>query len=127
MTGRLGIFWGIPDPDRRWAIVIDASLLAVAEPYGDFLTHSRGHYEIWEEWQRLRPAALTKRSVPPIILDHEYEDFPRGRIVYDTKTKLFIVYADRRLQHPNTIKDITERFDILPSQFVVRSDAHYRS
>ena len=53
----------------------------------------------------------------------EYEDFPRGRIVYEIKTGRFIVYAHRLLQH----EPVIARFGLAPGTFVVRSDAHYRS
>lgn len=43
MTGFVGIYWGIPNPDHSWSILTDKSSLAEAEPYGDFLTHPRGH------------------------------------------------------------------------------------
>jgi hypothetical protein len=127
MTSLIGIFWGIPNPDRSWSIVTDKSSLAEAEPYGDFLTHSRGHYDVWSRWQMLSATELSKRDIPQVIAYHEYEEFPRGRIVYQTKTGQFIIYADRRLQHPDVIADIVSCFGITARAYVVQSDAHYRS
>jgi hypothetical protein len=127
MTGSVGIFWGIPEQDHSWTILIDATSLSEAEPYGDFLTHPRGHYEVWSQWQRRRAAPTARRSVLRAIVDHEYENFPRGRIVHDIKTGRFVVYADRRLQQGPVIASIAERFGLTPATYVVRSDAHYRS
>jgi hypothetical protein len=127
MTGSLGIFWGIPDPDHSWCILTDKTSLAEAEPYGDFLTHPRGHYDVWSEWQKLDATALAKQAIPQIVAYHEYEDFPRGRIVYHLKACQFIIYADRRLHRPGVINDIATLFAIAPGTFVVRSDAHYRT
>jgi hypothetical protein len=127
MTGSLGIFWGIPDPDYSWCILTDKTSLAEAEPYGDFLTHPRGHYDVWSEWQKLDATALAKQAIPQTVAYHEYEDFPRGRIVYHLKACQFIIYADRRLQRPDVVAEIATLFAIAPGTFVVRSDAHYRT
>jgi hypothetical protein len=127
MTGLVGIFWGIPASNRAWTIVTDATPLAEAEPYGDFLTHPRGHYDVWSAWQKLNAAALARQSIPQAVAYHEYEDFPRGRIVYRIKTGQFIVYADRFLQEPELLTEIASRFALVPGTFVVRSDAHYRT
>ena len=69
MTGFIGIFWGIPNPDHSWSILADKSALAEAEPYGDFLTCSRGHYEVWNEWQQLNAKALAKKAIPQTVQD----------------------------------------------------------
>jgi hypothetical protein len=61
------------------------------------------------------------------IAEHEYETFPRGRIVYHVKTRRFILYADRRLQQQDTMASIADKFGLATGSFVVRSDAHYRS
>jgi hypothetical protein len=127
MTGLVGIFWGIPASNCAWTILTDATPLADAEPYGDFLTHPRGHYDVWNKWQKLNAVVLAKQSIPQAVAYHEYEDFPRGRIVYQTKSDQFIVYADRRLQHPDLLAKIANLFALTPGTFVVRSDAHYRT
>jgi len=44
----VGIVWGVRDGNGPRRIVIDGTPLGKAEPYGDFLTHPRGHYEVWE-------------------------------------------------------------------------------
>jgi hypothetical protein len=127
MTGSVGIFWSIPAPDRSWTILVDATSLADAEPYGEFLTHARGHYQVWSRWQRTRMAPVDDRFIRQAVADHEYEFFPRGRIVYNTLTRTFILYADRRLQQKATIATIADEFGLTGGTFVVRSDAHYRS
>jgi hypothetical protein len=59
------------------------------EPYADHQTHPRSHSETWEKYQR----------VGKVPLESEYEEFPGGRVIYDTKTKHFTVLADRRPTH----------------------------
>lgn len=127
MTGSVGIFWGIPVPDGSCAILVDATSLAEAEAYGDFLTHPRGHYEVWIQWQKTRSASVASRFMLQAITCNEYEIFPRGRIVYNTGTSSFILYADRRLQQEATIERIASEFGLAAGTFAVRSDEHYRS
>ena len=64
-------------------LVTDHTSLAEAERYGDFLTHLRGHHDVWKRWRRLGPAGLARRGLPAAIAWHEYEHFPRGRVVFD--------------------------------------------
>ncbi|TXN42379.1 hypothetical protein [Methylobacterium sp. WL7] len=122
----VGIFWGVPDPDGSIILVVDRTPLAEAEPYGTFLTHPRGHYEVWETWRRLTPAGRTSRELPGAIVWHEYEECPRGRIVYSRTTETFIVYADRRLQGPALVSQIVQAFGLITQRYSVQSDSHYR-
>jgi hypothetical protein len=120
MTGSLGIFWGIPNIDHSWRILTDKTSLAEAEPYGDFLTHPRGHYDVWSKWQKLNALALAKQGIPQTVAYHDYEDFPRGRIVYHVKARQFIIYADRGLQRPDILADIVNVFAISSRTFAGR-------
>jgi hypothetical protein len=73
----LGIFWVAQTPDG------EARLLAAgdqAEPYGDCLTYGPGHYETWAHWRRNRSVEPALRA---LVRSYEYEDWPRGRIVFD--------------------------------------------
>lgn len=101
--------------------------LAQAEDYGDCLTYPRGHHEVWEEWRQLRVSGLDRKGLPRAIASHEYEEFPRGRIVYESRPRLFIIYADRKLFNPEIIGKIVERFALQDEIWTVRSDAHYRT
>lgn len=125
-TPRVGIFWGVPAADGSLALITDHTSLSEAETYGAFLTHPRGHYEVWEAWRRLGPAGLRRRGLPPAIAWHEYEECPRGRIVYDREAKRFVVYADRQLQGAALIARIVEAFGLCNQRYNVQSDAHYR-
>jgi hypothetical protein len=117
----VGIFWRVGR-----ALVIDRSTLADGEPYGDCITHATGHYERWQEWQALGGTRLVARGYPLVIASTEYDEWPRGRVVYETLPSRFILYADRRLQHPKTIDAIKKAFGLGDVETVVRSDSHYR-
>ena len=122
----VGIFWSVPEGGYT-VLVTDRTPLPEAEIYGDCLTHPRGHHEVWEAWRRLGATVLRRRGLPPAIARHEYEAFPRGRVVYMRGPALFTLYADRRLQRPETIDELVRLFGLAGEHHVVHSDAHYRT
>jgi hypothetical protein len=62
-----------------------------------------------------------------IVCSYEYEDWPRGRIVFDRARDLFILYADRKLLTPATIARIGTPFHLPEDRIEVQSDLHYQS
>ncbi|WP_262267313.1 MULTISPECIES: hypothetical protein [Microvirga] len=122
----VGIFWGV-----RWSgaivLIFDKTDLDAAEPYGEFLTHPKGHYEFWEELRKEGVGPLKRRGWPAMLLSYEYEQWPRGRIVYNTKTNFFTLYADRKLQSGAIIQRIISEFGLASENCAVQSDPHYRS
>ena len=108
---RLGIFWLL---DGK--LLIDSAPLSECEKYGDHLTFPRGHNAVWEHWQKVGKAPV----------ESEYEEYARGRVMCDTKTKKFTLLADRcilkRKELIATIKDELH----LPKQTTLGTDPHYR-
>lgn len=123
----IGIFWGVRDGAGIETLLVDQSPLGEAEAYGDFLTHPRGHHEVWETWRKDGPAVLVRNGLPALVAWHEYEEWPRGRIVFEPGRSLFTVYADRRLQTQAWLDRIFWQFDLTGQTCVVRSDPHYRA
>ena len=124
---RVGIFWSISRSGKSPILVIDATSLPEAEPYGEFLTHPRGHYGVWEKWRKLGPQGLKKVRLPPEISWHEYEHFPRGRIVFHVPTRTFLIYADRVLTTAKSVARIETLFSLAGTEFIVKTDEHYRT
>lgn len=122
----VGIFWGVQDNTGAVSLVIDATPLEDAEPYGSFLTHSRGHYDVWESWRGLKPSEAFKLRIPNAVAENEYEFFPRGRIVYDAERRCFIIYADPRLQTRAPVTQIVRVFGLEAESYEVKSDLHYQ-
>ena len=117
----VGIFWRVAG-----VLLVDRSTLDEAETYGDCITHAAGHYERWEEWRALGGARLVSMGYPERIVLTEYDDWPHGRIVYETLARRFVIYADRRLQAPDTINAITVALGLGGAEVIVKSDLHYR-
>jgi hypothetical protein len=117
----VGIFWRVND-----VLIIDRSTLDEAEPYGECITHAAGHYERWQQWQELGEMRLASAGYPDCIAWTEYDQCPRGRIVYETPVRRFVLYADRRLQKLDVIDALKTAFGLNEAEVIVRSDSHYR-
>ena len=115
----VGIFWLIAG-----TLAIDATALAEAETYGECLTHAAGHHERWEAWRALDGAARRRSGLPAVLFASEYDEWPRGRVVFEVEPARFVVYADRRLWRPETLEAIRSAF-ALGTEAVLRADAHY--
>jgi len=109
----VGIFW-LLDSGR---LILDVTPLSKAVPYGDSLTHPRGHLDRWEEMQ-------TNGEAPRYA---EYEEYPRGRVVYHQKTKLFTLLADKCIfARPGAIQEIVKTMHLPSKRTEMDRDSHYR-
>ena len=117
----VGIFWRV-----NAVLVVDRSTLDEAEAYGDCLGHAAGHYDRWQAWQSLGATRLAAAGYPALIASTEYDQWPRGRIVYEGFAMRFVLYADRRLQTRDVIDALKSAFGLNEVEVIVRSDLHYR-
>jgi hypothetical protein len=123
-TPQLGIFWLVQTTDGEARLLAAACPLDQAEPYGDSLTYGPGHYETWDPWGRDRTVDPALRA---LVRSYEYENWPRGRIVFDRPRDLFILYADRKFLTPEMIPRIQAQFHLPEDCTDVKSDLHYQS
>ncbi|MEI6707032.1 MAG: hypothetical protein WCK96_07840 [Methylococcales bacterium] len=72
-----------------------------------------GHYDYWQ-------ALIPKNSTEQLFKSHEYDYFPRGRLVYFTNSKSFRIYADRCLKKTD-LEKIAATFN-LPSYQLARDE-----
>jgi hypothetical protein len=109
---RVGIFWLF-----QGNIIIDSTPLSRAERYGKCLTHARGHLKHWTDLQRTG-------AVPAEV---EYEEPPRGRVIYDSIHEGFVLYADRCILGKNAVVKQLMTALVLPAErTTTSSDQHYR-
>ena len=108
---RVGIFWLLKE-----RLVIHGTPLSEAEPYGEFRNDPRSHEQYWGDLQR-------DGIVPPGM---EYEEPPRGRVIYNTPNQRFTLLADRCiLQNARVVGEILRRLR-LPKDTLTQTDSHYR-
>jgi hypothetical protein len=107
----VGIFWLF-----RGEVLFDTTPLSEAETFGDFRIHSGNHISIWEQFR-------LAKIVPPEV---EYEEYPRGRVAFDSKSKRFNLLADRCiLRRKDMIAKIKQQMH-LPRNTSFGTDPHYR-
>jgi hypothetical protein len=108
---KLGIFWLVGKD-----LVIASTPLEQCELYGDVLNEPRSHVDYW--------TALQGNGTVP--REMEYEEAPRGRVVYNAKTKQFTLMADKHiLAERKVVKDILCELG-LPKTTKLDTDFHYR-
>jgi len=77
LDGYVGLFFIV-----NGTLLLHKRLLADAEPYGDFINYPASHYDVWQ-----------RRYARKYKIDFDY--FPRGRIVYNQKDNIYLLYYDR--------------------------------
>jgi hypothetical protein len=108
---RLGIFWLVGGK-----LIMESAPISAAEPYGGQLTHPRSHSELWRQHQRAG-------TVPA---DMKYDQPPRGRVMFDTRSQRFTLLADRCiLQNKNILRRIMLELK-LPENTETDTDNRYR-
>ena len=125
-SGMVGPFWVVEDAGRAVAIAV-AVPLEQAEAYGDMLTTDTSHYQHWSRLASRGAACLRAEGLPSAPLWSEYEEWPRGRVVFHLPTGRFTLYADKKLQRRPIIGEILRRFSLPADRTDIRSDAHYVS
>jgi len=111
-TAKVGIFFKVGND-----FLIDAVLLADGEPYGDAIGYS-GHYDFHES---LEPSTPHERRFKA----HDYDYYPRGRVVCFPKKNSFNLYTDPCLT-PDDINRIMNLFALDGQTVEVAGDEHYR-
>jgi hypothetical protein len=87
----VGIFWLI-ETIEGVSLITHKVTLDFAEEYGDYLTSPVNHHDAWEAAKAGRPLlAPLDPSTRRVIAATEYEEWPRGRVVFDRTRPGFIV------------------------------------
>jgi hypothetical protein len=120
----VGIFWVVDTRPGTPRLLAAGCKLADAEPYGDCLTYGDGHYETWGRWRKDR---ILDPALRAVIRSSEYEDWPRGRIVFLSAENRFTLYADRKLMAAEAIARICNHFCLPADRTSIEGDFHYQS
>lgn len=58
---------------------------------------------------------------------YEYEDVPRGRVIFDIENTQYIVYANNDIITSNEARALViDEFSLKNSEVVFKNDEHYR-
>jgi hypothetical protein len=108
----IGVFW-IYDNQ----IFCETQNINDIKPINGFIDSDLAHYQVWNK---------VKNQHPKFYL-FEYEDIPRGRIVYDIENEQFIIYCNKDiLKQKISKKLILEKFQLLNKKAIFIEDEHYK-
>jgi len=99
-------------------VFIDGTPVTEAESLGggQFKIHAHDHYKYWEQL----------RGMGAVPADVEYDEVPRGRVVYDTQTRKYTLFLDRCiLKNKKLVSRIMAQMS-LPFETETSTDSHYR-
>ena len=122
----VGLFW-VVEVKGQAAIIAFAVPLDQASAYGDMRTVDTGHLEHWSSLARRGARALREAGLPTAPVWSEYEEWPRGRVLYDRLARRFVIRADRQLHRPEFMRLIADRFRLVVAGVLILPDDHYRS
>ena len=97
-------------------LIIDTTALSEAGKYGDFKIYDGDHVTLWAEMER-------RGEVPP---GSDYEEHPRGRVNFNTKTQRFNLFLDRCILRKKDVEKRLMRLMHLPDDTALSADDHYR-
>jgi hypothetical protein len=109
-SGKIGIFWVF-----RGKLLAATYALAGVTEYGDAINSPTDHVSHWPQFQSQHPA----------LRNLEYQDVPRGRVLFQKPTRKFCVYMDKALHNPKTKRAILKEFELPGSLTRFLADAHY--
>ena len=79
--------------------------------------YAGAHCDKWEQWQR-------EGKVP---FDLEYDELPRGRVVFLADTNSFLLMADNCiLSRRDCVSQVRRRLNLPPGRTILLKDSHYR-
>ena len=108
----IGIFWIYKS--KIYAKTISKSQI---KPINAFIDSDFAHYKEWDK------ISLQNRE----LYLYEYEDIPRGRVVYDIEKNQYIIYCNEMLLKDKISKNlILKEFKLTKKNFIFKEDEHYK-
>lgn len=112
----IGIFWYYQNE-------IICKKLLLSESTKDSLGINDSPFQHIQEWE-VKHIFLPKY---PELIESEYQEFPRGRVVYLSKKNLFVIYADKRCLNKKIKQQLIDSFNLLSSNTIFKTDPHYKT
>ena len=108
----IGVFWIYKQNIYLKSIKVDN-----VKAINGFIDSDFSHYQVWDE--------ISAQNKDFYL--YEYEDIPRGRVVYDVEYTQYIVYSNEDIINSDKAKkSITEAFNLNTTKVIFEYDAHYK-
>jgi len=110
---KIGIFWfynnKVIGVSHKFSFTDSDSLGMIDSPY-DHISY----------WNKLRKEY-------PELQEIEYDEIPRGRIIFDINKQKSIIYLDKKLLKKECMYKICDFFNSENESIILRLDSHYRT
>ncbi len=110
---KIGIFWFY----KNTVLGVAEDISQGFKGYNGLIDSNFDHVNVWE--------TLELKKQFPELKNMEYEQIPRGRILYSTKQNKHIIYMDKTLFQSPTKQKVTDFFNINLNQVMWKKDPHY--
>ena len=118
----IGIFWVVEDPERfpKLGFEIFGDTISIKEAKEELLGRKildtpAEHYRVWNKYKN-------EWGFPY----DEYEDYPRGRVVYNTVNNTYVIILGEQLaKRKDILRAIRNYFNLNQQQVKIRKDLHY--
>jgi hypothetical protein len=110
LKGKVGIFWVF-----RGKLLAATYALQDGEEYGDAINGLANHVTHWPQFQESHPE----------LRGLEYQEVPRGRVLFMKPRRQFCVYVDKVLHNSKTKRALLQTFELPVSTTRFLTDAHY--
>ena len=108
----IGVFW-ISKSQIDFKSIITDNVKAI----NGFKDSDFAHYQVWNE--------ISSQNKDFYL--YEYEDIPRGRVVYDVENSQYIVYANNDIINSDEAKAlIINGFNLKIDSVLFKYDEHYK-
>ena len=108
---KIGIFW-----IYKSKIYLKSIETRKVNAIENFIDSDFAHYKVWDE--------ISSQNQDFYL--YEYEDIPRGRIVFNIKDKQYIVYSNNEIINSGKAKElILNAFNLQDEKVAFRYDFHY--
>jgi hypothetical protein len=111
----VGVFWFVQEPGGVPEIIASSVVLQQGKAYGIYIDSPEDHVTFW---------GTMNRAMSP-LLGSGPEDWPRGRVLFNTAMRHFEVDLTRQLVAPQFRAEILACFHLLEASTVFKSDPHY--
>ncbi len=111
---KTAIFWKTP---TRLIVFSEKSTVKTSLNIADY---SGAHIEMWEKVRKKYPA----------LAFYEYDDFPRGRLVWNANENKYYFYADKNILNDlDAVNAILEQIGINKKEYPIlfSKDSHYKT
>ena len=111
---KIGVFWGYSGCVFGKAVSLDTGFSQTEQIRDSNETHA-------DVWDSEKPWLQVSKD----LAFKEYQDVPRGRVLFNHHKGKPLVYADKKLLTPEFKKLIADFFEFVPENAIWKRDDHY--